>query len=218
MNHEQLQKLAGETLKAGHDAMKKDRLYDAFFRGQAEVLNDPALVDEITEYLSTKPEDKDRQNCYLLLGRIGRNIRSHDCAVTLLKCLESEASEIPLLYLLGALDEVGIPDDVNLSKLIDCLNDDRPLVRQPAIRALRKTPPGAAEEAVLALLMHTKDLDDICNCHKTLGRIGTEKSVQSIECNLSSDNDNVKGTAANAIARIRERLETAKLIFAGGNA
>lgn len=204
-----------------HDAIRRSHDGDpgrhSFFRNQAQVLTDPALVEEIREYLFTNPGDEDRQKCYLLLGRMGRNVRGRDCVEVLLTSLKSETSEVALLYLLGALDEIGILEDADLSTLIKCLDDHRPLVRQPAIRALRNAPIGSAEEHLLFLLASTNSPVDACNCHKTLGRIGTEKSISVIERNLRSNDENVKGTARIAIARIRERLEAAKPAVAGGN-
>jgi HEAT repeat protein len=217
MNHESLQNLMRRLHEAIGRSHGNDPGRHVFFRNQAEVLTDPALVEEIKEYLATGPSDEDRQNCYLLLGRMGRNLRGRDCAKALLESLSAEMSELPLLYLLGAIDEVGIPEDVEFSKLIDCLDDRRALVRQPAIRALGKAPLGSAEESILSLLARTEDPSDVCNCQRTLGRIGTEKSIHALERNLNSNNNNVKGSAEFAISRIRKRAETAKPIAAGGN-
>lgn len=174
---------------------------------EAETLADPAMVDEIAEYLQHETNKDHRKAGYFILGKLGQKVRSSDCASVLLSHVTRETYKYALSTLLDALSGVCKPRDLDLSPVFRLLEDDRWLVRHSAIKSLKRTNSREAEHQLLHLLEKTSDPSDIIYCQSTLNEIGTAKAIPFIEKNLRSRKRDVKISAQLAIEAIHAREE-----------
>jgi HEAT repeat protein len=185
---------------------------------EAELLCDPALVDEIAGYLGSCPTKNHRRSAYFILRKLGKRVRSFDCVSILFSWSRRETDKYVLYDLLNALADLEIPPGTDLSSVFEHMADKRHLVRHSAIMALRKTDSTLAEDRILSLLQTTSDSDDLISCHSTLGDIGTSKAIPLIEANLKSRKRDVKISAEFAIQKINERRKPSTHVAVGANA
>jgi hypothetical protein len=172
---------------------------------EAEALEDPSMVDELAEFVQYEPNKKRRDAGYFILGKLGRKVRSSDCASILLSRVIRETDKYVLSGLLDSLSGVRKPRNIDLSPVFQLLRDNRWLVRQSAIQALANTDSLEAEIQILCLLEATSDPYDITYCQSTLNKIGTAKAIPYLEKNLGSRKRDVRMSAQLAIEAIRAR-------------
>jgi hypothetical protein len=173
---------------------------------EAEQLRDPVLIADLDEFLSSNPPARKRTAAYFIVGAIGKNCGSGECASMLIKYASTEKDEDALHCLLDRLAHVPKPKHIDLEPLFALLEDKRWLVRHAAIRALINSSSPEPEVRLLALLGSTTDPGDLVYCHATLNRIGTAKSLAALRSNLTYRRRDVKLTAALAIEAIQARI------------
>jgi HEAT repeat protein len=173
---------------------------------EAEQLRDLALIADLDEFLSSNPPARSRTAAYFIVGAIGKNCGSDECASMLIKYAQKEKDKYALHGLLDRLAEIPKPKHIDLKPLFALLEDKRWLVRHAAIRSLMNVSSPEPEVRLLALLGSTTDPDDLVHCHATLNRIGTAKSLAALRSNLSSRKRDVKLSAAAAIDAIEARI------------
>jgi HEAT repeats len=173
---------------------------------EAEQLRDLALVADLDEFLSSNPPARKRTAAYFIVGAIGKNCGSGECASMLIKYASSEKDKYALHDLLDRLAEIPKPNHIDLEPLFALLEDQRWLVRHAAIRSLMNVSSPEPEVRLLALLGSTTDPHDLIYCHATLNRIGTAKSLAALRSNLTSRKRDVKLSAAAAIDAIEARI------------
>lgn len=174
---------------------------------EVETLSDPSIVDELAEYLRTEKDRKRRTAAYFILGKLGRKVRTADCASILLLRLSNEHDKYVLSSLLDSLSWITKPRSLDLGPIYDLLHDDRWVVRSSAIDSLRLTEAPGAEDQVIDLLVTTTNPQDIVYCHATLNKIGSAKSLPYLEKNLDSRKRDVKLSAQLAIEAIKSRIK-----------
>jgi HEAT repeat protein len=87
------------------------------------------------------------------------------------------------------------------------VSDTRWLVRHSAIEALRCSSAPENERLLVDLLAATADPHDIPYAQSTLGKIGSEKSLDAMRVNLRSRKPDIKVSAKLAIEAIEARLQ-----------
>jgi HEAT repeat protein len=173
---------------------------------EAEKLDDPSLVEELTVFLQDKRENECRRAAYFILGKLGRKVHAFECSSILLSYVNKETNKYMLSHLLDALGGIRKPKTLDLSPIFQLLKDERWLVRHAAIGALKLTDSLEAEERILELLQTTDDPHNVTYCHATLSEIGTAKALPFIEKNLKSRKRDVKASAQWAINAINARM------------
>ncbi|MDQ2731882.1 MAG: HEAT repeat domain-containing protein [Armatimonadota bacterium] len=171
----------------------------------AEKLNDLSLIPEIEAYLQQKPPRWHRSAAYFILGKVGLNTKSEQCANLLLSLLGGEPDKYALYNLLGRLEDILVASSVDPSPIFAFLHDQRWSVRHAAIRALRNTNSPHVEDEILQVIGTSSDKYDLSYCHSVLYRIGTSKSLPALQEGLKSRKRDVKSTAKAAIQAITER-------------
>lgn len=171
----------------------------------AEQLDDKSLVDELDAYLAQKPTKEQRAAAYFIIGKIGKNCQSHECAARLITYAASERDKYALASLLDRIAEIPKPESVDIWPLFSYLKDKRWLVRHSAIGSLQGCKSSEAEDKLLEVLAITSDPNDIVYCHSTLNRIGTHRALPALEQGLKSRKRDVKDSAQAAIAAIESR-------------
>lgn len=172
---------------------------------EAEKLDDESLVVEIDAYLAQKPRKEQRSAAYFIIGKIGKNCSSEKCASLLIEYSSKEHDKYALAGILDRLADIPKPESVDVTPLFQHLNDARWLVRRSAIGSLAGCHRAEVEDRLLDILATTLDPYDAACCHSTLNKIGTRKSIPSLEKNLKSRKRDVKLSARYAIAAIEAR-------------
>lgn len=173
---------------------------------EAEVIDDLSLVEELDAYLAQKPTKDHRSAAYFLIGKIGKNCRSPQCASRLIAHASVESDKHALSGLLDRLAEIPKPPEVDIRPLFDFLKDRRAQVRHSAIRALIGSTAPEAENKLLEILTGSINQDDIVYCQATLNHIGTSKALAVLERNFGSRKRDVKLSAEAAITSIQARM------------
>jgi HEAT repeat protein len=172
---------------------------------EAELFVDPLMVDELAEYLQYELNHDRRKAAYFILGKLGRTVRSGDCAAVLLAYVSKENNKYVLSNLLDALGGVRKPGDLDLTPVFLLLEDKRWLVRHSAIEALKGADSPEVEDRLLSLLKKTSDPHDMTYCQAVLNEIGSTKAIPLLEKNLNSRKRDVKMSAESAIQAIKAR-------------
>src|SRR5579863_958309 len=178
---------------------------------EAEMLMDPLMVDELAGYLQHESDNDRRKAAYFIVGKLGKTVRSEDCAAILLSHVAKENSKYVLSTLLDALGGLHKPGDLDLTPVFLLLEDNRWLVRHSAITALKRTDSPEVEDRLLYLLEKTSDPYDMTYCQAVLNEIGSAKAIPFLEKNLKSRKRDVKMSAQAAIEAIKAREQNTKM-------
>ncbi|WLG33562.1 hypothetical protein PSH85_25075 [Pseudomonas simiae] len=125
---------------------------------EAEVLADTTLVNELDAYLDRKLAKDQRAAAYFIIGKIGRNCPSEECASCLIKYVPLETNKYLLASLLELISDIPKSRSVDVLPLLLHLNDERWLVRHAAIQSLKGCQSAEAEDRLLYLLAKTSDV------------------------------------------------------------
>ena len=172
---------------------------------EAEMLADMPLVDELDAYLGQRPKKEQRSAAYFIIGKIGKNCLSGECASRLIEYSSKEPDKYALASLLERLADIPKPESVDVRPLFPLLKDKRWLVRHSAIQSLKRCTSAEAEARLLEILATTSDPYDVIYCHATLNQIGTHKALPALTQNLKSRKRDVKVSAQAAIEAIKAR-------------
>lgn len=172
---------------------------------EAELLDDKTLVDELDAYLDQKPKKEQRSAVYFIIGKIGRNCLSEECASRQIGYSSQERDKYALAGLLDGLADIPKPESVDVRPLLPHLEDKRWRVRHSAIKSLKRCQNSYAEDKLLEILATTSDPCDAIYCHATLNQIGTHKALPALAQNLKSRKRDVKASAQAAIEAIEAR-------------
>lgn len=172
---------------------------------EAEALTDPTMLPELVELLKSDPPKDHRKAAYFVIGKLGKNLQTPDCASSLLSFIPAEKDKYALAHLLDGLADIQKPIQLDLKPIYQLLTDRRWLVRHSAIRALNNAASPEAEDRLLSVLTASNDTNDLIYCHATLNGIGTEKSLAQLREGLKSRKRDVKLSAQAAIEAIQKR-------------
>ena len=172
---------------------------------KAETLTDASIVAEVSVFLSNKVPKEQRKAAYFILGKLGKNTQSHECADVLIGFIKKEQDKYALATLLDVLAYIQKPKETDLSPVYQLLSDRRWLIRHSAIQSLRNSESSEAEAQVLKHLEMANDTHDIVYCHATLNCIGTELAIPMLQRGLSASKRDVKSSAEQALLAIQQR-------------
>jgi HEAT repeat protein len=172
---------------------------------EAETLLDASMINELADYLEHESNKERRKAAYFMLGHLGKNLSSPECARVLVARSIKENNKYVLSTLLGALQNVAKPSDLDLSPIFALLGDGRWLVRHSAIESLVRTNSPEVEDHLIHHLETTTDPFDVAYCQGTLNQVGTAKAIPFIAKNLKSRKRDVKDSAQAAIEAIQAR-------------
>lgn len=172
---------------------------------EAELLADMTMVDELDAFLGQTPKKDQRSAACFIIGKIGSNCLSAECASRLIEYSSKESDKYALANLLDRLSDIPKPENVDVRPLFALVEDKRWLVRHAAIRSLKRCTHAEAEDKLLEILSTTSDPYDLIYCHATLNHIGTRKALPALTQNLMSRRRDVKISAQAAIEAIEAR-------------
>ncbi|CAM2146219.1 HEAT repeat domain-containing protein [Pararobbsia alpina] len=194
-----------QRMTAQQDVVSSDDSISWQAHREAELLADMPLVDELDAYLGQKPQKEQRSAAYFIIGKIGKNRLSSECALRLIEYSSKESDQYALASLLERLADIPKPESVDVRPLFPLLKDKRRLIRHSAIQSLKGCTSLDAEEKLLEILATTSDTYDVIYCHATLNQIGTHKALPALTQSLKSRKRDVKASAQAAIEAIEAR-------------
>ena len=178
---------------------------------KAEKLNAPALLPilrEIIENSNTKEKQEIRKNAYFIIASLlKKTMRSVYCQY-LVDRLGIENDKYVLSSMLDGIAQLHIPNDVDLSLLIECTRSDQWLVRHSAINALSASNSECSREAARYWVAQSDEKTykyEIIYANAVLGSIGDSKDINILERHIDSDIVDVKESALYAIKSIVAR-------------
>lgn len=172
---------------------------------EAEAIADITVATELSIFLSGKVSKEQRRASYFILGKLGMNTQSHECANVLIGLINREKDKYALATLLDVLADIRKPKSTDLTPVYQLLGDSRWLVRHSAIGALKNSGSPEPEARVLAHLESAEDPSDVIYCHATLNDIGSNRAIPLLERGLKSRKRDVKLSAELAISAIQQR-------------
>ncbi|QBP76624.1 HEAT repeat domain-containing protein [Herbaspirillum huttiense] len=172
---------------------------------EAEKLIDETLIEELRDFLKQKLTKEQRRAAYFIIGKIGKNCASAECALLLLNSVSAETDKYSLSSLLDLISDLPKPLHLDLSPLYFLLSDKRWLVRHSAIKSLMYCHHPEAEDKLISVLENTDSSYEIVYCQATLNNIGTSKALPALSKNLKSRKPDVKISAELAVEAILQR-------------
>jgi len=179
----------------------------------AEDVNDPALIPCLKQLLESTKKKEIRRHIYFILSQIGRNFKDIEVAHILYDRLDAETDKHILSGLLSAL--AGLPQIPNCGRIVALTKDNRWLVRESAISALKNCKPANAEDALLEVLKTSGNTYDLIFAIASLGVVGSWRAIPDLIAMTNHRSNDVKNGAVSAFREIAAResaLEVSTLV------
>ncbi|MGE7771398.1 HEAT repeat domain-containing protein [Viridibacillus arvi] len=167
---------------------------------KAREITDISVIPFLNNLLEKSKDREIRDGIYFILGKIGENTGDERVVEILLKWLEKETDKYTLSSVLGRISEQKIVKEC--SAILKFIKDERWLVRQDAIRALRGCKSSIAEEALIKIISETTDEYDLTYANSVLFEIGTYKAIPHLLNLLDHTKGDVKCSALSALNEI----------------
>ncbi|HEY3265888.1 MAG TPA: HEAT repeat domain-containing protein [Armatimonadota bacterium] len=166
---------------------------------EAEALDDEGLMAPLLARMSAAKKAR-RDRVYTALSHLGRNTGNPAIAEALIGQLGKETDKYVLHYLLQGIGRQ--PMIPHVERIVSYLEDPRWLVRHAAIGALGRCAGGIAEGALIDVLRHHADPDDLIYALASLNNMGTARSVPDIVPLVAHAKAEVRAVALNTLASI----------------
>ena len=110
--------------------------------------------------------------------------------------------------ILDKLARIHIPEDIDMSLVIKCSQNDKWLIRHSALNALGSSSTHANREALLFFINQEDEKKyeyEIIYANASLGSIGSKEDIPFLEKHVKSRKRDIRDSARFAIDRIKER-------------
>ena len=176
---------------------------------EAERISDetvyPILKKIIEENHKTKAV---REAAYVIIGYSLRNIFNKEACIFLIQRLDEETDKYVVACILDKLARIHIPEDIDMSLVIKCSQNDKWLIRHSALNALGSSSTHANREALLFFINQEDEKKyeyEIIYANASLGKIGLKEDIPFLEKHIKSRKRDIRASALFAIDRIKER-------------
>ena len=176
---------------------------------EAENISDPAAFPLLIEIIEASPQKKARDirdNAYFIIGKLLKKSFDREACEFLIRRLEVEENKYVLSRILERLAELTLPDEMDITPIVNCSKSEKWLVRHSALCALGASATKQSREA-LAFYLEQDDekqyRDEMIYANASLGRIGNSEDVPLIEKHLHSRSPGIRESARFAIERIQ---------------
>lgn len=172
---------------------------------EAELLVEENLINELIDFIKAEKNKNKLKNAYFILGKISQNIKSKNALSFLVSRLPMEKDKSVLQVIFDSVSSSLKPADLDISPIINAVDDTRWQVRQAAIRALNYCTHQEAEERLVKVLNESKENIELIFSCSVLVNIGTPYSVIFLERFINSRNQDLKILSREAIEAIKKR-------------
>ena len=182
---------------------------------EAEKLSDESLYPILIKIIEDNPQKKKkdiRDAAYFILGKLLHNKFNKDACVFYIHRLAEETDKYVISSMLDRLIDVSIPEDVDISNIIECSKSDKWLIRHSALQALGSSSTPDSREALRYYINQDdeKKYDyEIVYANASMGKIGTKEDIPFLQKHIDSRKRDIRLSASAAI----EKIETGEYSF-----
>ena len=208
MNEDKLYDLiARMTIKEHATSSKESVSWNAY--REAERISDETVYPILKKIIEENHKNKAvREAAYVIIGYSLRNIFNKEACIFLIQKLNEETDMQGVASILESLACIHIPEDIDMSLVIKCSQNDKWQIRHSALDALGSSSTHANREALLFFINQEDEKkyeSEIIYANASLGKIGLKEDIPFLEKHIKSRKRDIRGSALFAIDRIKER-------------
>lgn len=176
---------------------------------EAERISDETVYPILKKIIEENHKNKAvRKAAYVIIGYSLRNIFNKEACIFLIQRLDEETDKYVVACILDKLARIHIPEDIDMSLVIKCSQNDKWLIRHSALNALGSSSTHANREALLFFINQEDEKKyeyEIIYANASLGSIGSKEDITFLEKHVKSRKRDIRDSARFAIDRIKER-------------
>lgn len=176
---------------------------------EAERISDETVYPILKKIIEENHKNKAvREAAYVIIGYSLRNIFNKEACIFLIQRLDEETDKYVVACILDKLARIHIPEDIDMSLVIKCSQNDKWLIRHSALNALGSSSTHANREALLFFINQEDEKKyeyEIIYANASLGSIGSKEDIPFLEKHVKSRKRDIRDSAQFAIDRIKER-------------
>lgn len=176
---------------------------------EAERISDETVYPILKKIIEENHKNKAvREAAYVIIGYYLRNIFNKEACIFLIQRLDEETDKYVVACILDKLARIHIPEDIDMSLVIKCSQNDKWLIRHSALNALGSSSTHANREALLFFINQEDEKKyeyEIIYANASLGSIGSKEDIPFLEKHVKSRKRDIRDSARFAIDRIKER-------------
>lgn len=210
MNEEQLYDLISRmTIK--EKVLSSDESVSWHAHREAEKITDESLFPVLMKIVDDNRQKKNkdiRNAAYFIIGVMLRNSFNKEACSFLIQQLRTETDKYVIESILDRLAAVSIPEEIDISLIIECSKNDKWQIRQSALNALGSSSTKESKEALSYYLNQEDEKKyeyEIVYSNASLGKIGTKKDIPLLQKHASSRKRDIRESAKFAIDSINNR-------------
>ena len=176
---------------------------------EAERISDETVYPILKKIIEENHKNKAvREAAYVIIGYSLRNIFNKEACILLIQRLDEETDKYVVACILDKLARIHISEDIDMSLVIKCSQNDKWLIRHSALNALGSSSTHANREALLFFINQEDEKKyeyEIIYANASLGSIGSKEDIPFLEKHVKSRKRDIRDSARFAIDRIKER-------------
>ena len=176
---------------------------------EAERISDETVYPILKKIIEENHKNKAvREAAYVIIGYSLRNIFNKEACIFLIQRLEEETDKYVVACILDKLARIHISEDIDMSLVIKCSQNDKWLIRHSTLNALGSSSTHANREALLFFINQEDEKKyeyEIIYANASLGSIGSKEDIPFLEKHVKSRKRDIRDSARFAIDRIKER-------------
>ena len=176
---------------------------------EAERISDETVYPILKKIIEENHKNKAvREAAYVIIGYSLRNIFNKEACIFLIQRLDEETDKYVVACILDNLARIHIPEDIDMSLVIKCSQNDKWLIRHSALNALGSSSTHANREALLFFINQEDEKKyeyEIIYANASFGSIGSKEDIPFLEKHVKSRKRDIRDSARFAIDRIKER-------------
>ena len=176
---------------------------------EAERISDETVYPILKKIIEENHKNKAvREAAYVIIGYSLRNIFNKEACIFLIQRLDEETDKYVVACILDKLARIHISEDIDMSLVIKCSQNDKWQIRHSALSALGSSATHANRDALLYFINQEDEKKyeyEIIYANASLGKIGLKEDIPFLEKHIKSRKRDISDSALFAIDRIKER-------------
>ena len=208
MNEDKIYDLIARMTIKEHSTSSKESVSWNAYR-EAERISDETVYPILMRIIEENHKNKAvREAAYIIMGYSLRNIFNKEACIFLIQKLDEETYMQGVTSILESLACIHIPEDIDMSLVIKCSQNDKWQIRHSALSALGSSATHANRDALLYFINQEDEKKyeyEIIYANASLGKIGLKEDIPFLEKHIKSRKRDISDSALFAIDRIKER-------------
>ncbi len=176
---------------------------------EAERISDETVYPILMRIIEKNHKNKAvRRAAYIIIGYSLRNIFNKEACTFLIQKLGEETDRQGVASILEGLARIHIPEDIDMSLVIKCSQNDKWQIRHSALDALGSSATKANRNALLFFINQEDEKKyeyEIIYANASLGKIGLKEDIPFLEKHIKSRKRDIRDSTLFAIDRIKQR-------------